>query len=78
MDSDKAFSKKDRLLNETANMRVNVPCLRYWYNIAKQIYACVLTHPKLRMCLTLITPPPPPTHTRFSKSASAGKISAHI
>lgn len=55
MDSDKAVSKKDKLLNETVNLRVNVPCLRYWYNNVNQIFACVLTHSKLRMRLTLIT-----------------------
>lgn len=32
MDSDKAVSKKDKSLDETVNLRVNVPCLRYWYN----------------------------------------------
>jgi hypothetical protein len=57
MGSDKAFNKKDKSLNETVNLRVNVPCLRYWYNNVKQMFACVLTHSKLRMRLTLITLP---------------------
>jgi len=57
MDSDKAVTKKDKLLNEIVNLRVNVPCLLYWYNNVKQICACVLTHPKLRMRLTSITLP---------------------
>jgi len=57
MDSDKAVRKKDKLLSETVNLGVNVPCLRYWYNNVKQIFACVLTHPKLWMRLTLITHP---------------------
>jgi hypothetical protein len=57
MDSYKAVSEKDKLLNEIVNLRVNVPCLRYWYNNVKQIFACVRTHTKLRMRLTLITHP---------------------
>jgi hypothetical protein len=55
MDSDKAFSKKDKSLNETVNLRVNYTCLRYWYNNVKEIYVCVLTHLQLRTHLTLIT-----------------------